>query len=77
MGGPVVPEAAPVSTNVIQIALEVESNGETLAGRARCNGTSREFAGRIGLMALVDSLVDEARTDAGDQTKDGETDADS
>lgn len=62
-----------MNTKPIEIALELEPDGDTLSGRASRNGTVREFSGRIGLMALVDSMVDEARTDEqADLTKDGE-----
>jgi hypothetical protein len=52
-----------VNTKPIEITLELEPDGDTLAGRARHNGSEREFSGWIGLMALVDALVDEARTE--------------
>lgn len=62
-----------MKTKPIEIALELEPDGDTLSGRASRNGTVREFSGRIGLMALVDSMVDEARKDdETDLTKDGE-----
>jgi hypothetical protein len=47
----------------IEITLELQQEGDTVAGRARHNGTVREFSGRIGLMALVDAMLDEARTE--------------
>lgn len=63
-----------MNTKPIEITLELEQDGDTVAGRARRDGTVREFSGRIGLMALVDSMLDEARTDglADDSTTDGE-----
>lgn len=63
MGAPFLVEAGHVNATTIEITLELEADGDSLAGRARCNGTEREFSGRIGLMALVDTLVDEARTE--------------
>ena len=65
-----------MNANPIEITLELDLDGEAVAGRARCNGSSREFSGRIGLMALVDSLIDEARLEgaAGPLTKDGKAD---
>ncbi len=67
-----------MNTNPIQITLELQPDGDTLAGRACCNGSEREFSGGIGLMALVDALVDEARTESDHTTtKDGHTNADS
>ena len=77
MPGVVVADAGDVNTTPIQITLELQPDGDTVAGRARCNGSEREFSGRIGLMALVDSLLDEALEEGDDQTKDGETNADS
>lgn len=66
-------EAGHVNTKPIEITLELELDGDCVAGRARRNGTVREFSGRIGLMALVDSMIDEARMDdEGHSTKDGE-----
>ena len=47
----------------IQIALELEPDGDSLSGRATgADGTTREFSGWIGLMGLVDSLIDAARS---------------
>ena len=59
-----------MNTKPIEITLELELDGDAVAGRARRNGTVREFSGRIGLMASVDSMLDDARMD-GEDTRPG------
>ena len=51
-----------MNATTIEINLTLELDGETVSGRAACpGGESREFSGWIGLMGLVDSLLDGAR----------------
>lgn len=55
----------PVKATHIEITLELEDDGDTVSGRARtADGEVREFSGWIGLMGLVDSLLERARTRA-------------
>jgi hypothetical protein len=55
-----------VNATTIEINLELELDGETVSGRAHCaNGEIREFSGWIGLMGLVDSLLEGARNGVG------------
>jgi hypothetical protein len=54
-----------VNATTIEITLELELDGETVSGRAKsANGEVREFSGWIGLMGLVDSLLEGARNGA-------------
>ena len=73
-----VAEAGHVNATTIEIKLELELDGETVSGRAIDNGgQTREFSGWIGLMGLVDSLLDGARTGAPPtQTKEGKENTD-
>lgn len=42
----------------MSIHLELVLAGESLTGRARDNsGTTREFSGRLGLLAAIDALI--------------------
>jgi hypothetical protein len=77
--GPCVTEAGRVNATTIEIRLELELDGETVSGRATSNGgETREFCGWIGLIGLVDSLLDGARGSALAQTTQEEnTDVDS
>jgi len=60
-----VAEAGRVNATTIEIKLELELDGETVSGRATDDrGVTREFSGWIGLMGLVDSLLDGARVSA-------------
>ncbi|MQA75073.1 MAG: hypothetical protein GEU88_12140 [Solirubrobacterales bacterium] len=46
----------------IEITLELDLDGETVSGRAtNRSGPTREFSGWIGLMGVVDALLDEGR----------------
>ena len=50
----------------IAIALELEVAGDTLAGRAtRENGESKDFAGWLGLVCAIDSLLTGTGADTG------------
>lgn len=52
-----------VSTTTTQITLELELDGETVSGATiDAGGARREFSGWIGLMGVLDTLLDEART---------------
>ena len=54
-----------MNATTIEIKLELELDGETVSGRAIDHaGETREFSGWIGLMGLVDSLLDGARPSA-------------
>jgi hypothetical protein len=51
-----------VNATTIEINLELELDEETVSGRATsADGETREFSGWIGLIGLVDSLLDGAR----------------
>ena len=73
-----VAEAGQVNATTIEIKLELELDGETVSGRATDDdGQTREFSGWIGLIGLVDSLLDGARTGAPPtQTKEGKENTD-
>jgi hypothetical protein len=77
--GPCVTDAGHVNGTTIEITLELELDGESVTGRATANGReSREFSGWIGLIGLLDSLVDGARGGALPQTtQEDDTDVDS
>ena len=63
---------APMST---VITLELDLDGETVSGHATdARGARREFNGWIGLMGVLDALLDEARK-ASSPTTQGETNA--
>jgi hypothetical protein len=52
----------PVNADRIEITLELRLDGDTVSGRARsAGGEAREFAGWIGLLGMVDSIVEGAR----------------
>lgn len=72
-------DARHVNATTIEITLELELDGENVAGTATdANGARRPFSGWIGLMGVVDSLLDGARnTSPGNDVKEGENDADS
>jgi hypothetical protein len=58
-----------VNATTLEIKLELELDGESVSGRATdAGGHTREFSGWIGLIGLVDSLLDGARVGA-DQTR--------
>ena len=62
-----------MNATTIEITLELELDGETVSGRATtANGEVREFSGWIGLMGLVDSLLEEARRAAPSATQNTE-----
>jgi hypothetical protein len=65
-------EAEHVNATSIEITLELGLDGETVGGLARCNGETREFSGWIGLIGLVDSLLDGARLRGLEMNTDGE-----
>jgi hypothetical protein len=77
--GPCVVEAGGVNATTIEIRLELELDEETVSGRAIGDGgETREFSGWIGLIGLIDSLLDGARGSALAQTTHEEnTDVDS
>ena len=50
-----------MNATTIEINLELELDGDTVTGCARfADGSSRRFSGWIGLMGLVDSLLEGA-----------------
>jgi hypothetical protein len=54
-----------VNATTIEITLTLEHDGETVSGRATsAGGETREFSGWIGLLGMVDSLLDGARTES-------------
>ena len=58
------------------ITLELDLDGDTVSGQTTdAGGSRREFSGWIGLMGVLDALLDEART-ASSSTTQGENDAD-
>jgi hypothetical protein len=51
-----------VNASTIEIKLELELDGDTVTGCARfADGSCRDFSGWIGLMGLVDSLLEGAQ----------------
>ena len=73
MRGSFVPEAA--GMNSVLITLELEPDGETLSGHAAgADGVRREFHGWIGLMGVLDAVLDAAGK-ASSPTTQGETNA--
>ena len=58
------------------ITLELDLDGETVSGHTTdARGTRREFSGWIGLMGVLDAVLDEARS-ASPTNHQGETSAD-
>ena len=63
MRGPCVPEAGSVNQTTTQITLDLALDGDAVSGHAvDAGGARREFHGWIGLMGVLDALLDEART---------------
>ena len=61
-------------TTVIQ--LELDLDGETVTGHATdAHGARREFSGWMGLMGVLDALLDEARMASLATTPQGDTNA--
>ena len=59
------PKLRRVKTDTIEITLKLRRDEGTVSGRASSPGREdREFAGWIGLMGLVDSMLDGAGTEA-------------
>ncbi len=72
MPGPCVAEAGGVNTTTT-ITLELELAGDTVCGHTvDADGVRREFSGWIGLMGVLDALLDRAGT-APATTAQGET----
>ena len=70
MSGPCLSDSGQVNATTIEITLELELDGETVSGRARtATGEVREFSGWIGLMGLVESLLEGARNGAPSATQ--------
>ena len=68
-----VPEAGAMT---MVITLELDLDGDAVSGHTTdAGGSRREFSGWIGLMGVLDALLDEART-ASSSTTQGENDAD-
>ncbi len=63
-----------VNATTTQIALELELDGDTVSGRTvDARGAKREFSGWIGLMGVLDALLDEARTAGLDRDSENES----
>ena len=76
MPGACVAEAGSVNPTSTQITLELELDGETVSGHTvDADGARREFRGWIGLMGVLDALLDRARRAAAPTTPQGETNA--
>jgi hypothetical protein len=61
--GPCVPEAGSVNSTTTEITLELSFDGDCVCGHVRgADGARREFHGWIGLMGVLDALLDRART---------------
>jgi hypothetical protein len=74
--GPCVPEAGSVNPTTTQITLELSLDGDAVSGHTVDTvGARREFHGWIGLMGVLDALLDEARTVSFPTTPQGETNA--
>jgi hypothetical protein len=64
-----------VNATTTQITLELELDGDTVSGTTvDSRGTRREFSGWIGLMGVLDALLDEARTASPATPPQGEND---
>ena len=51
-----------MNSNTTQITLELELDGETVSGHTvDADGERRSFSGWIGLMGVLDALLDRAR----------------
>ena len=76
MRGACVPEAGSVTPTTTQITLELALDGDAVSGHVLdATGAGREFHGWIGLMGVLDALLDEARTASLPTTPQGETNA--
>jgi hypothetical protein len=64
-----------VNAATTQITLELELDGDAVHGATvDSRGTRREFSGWIGLMGVLDALLDEARTASPPTPPQGEND---
>jgi hypothetical protein len=55
-------EADPVNATTTQITLELELDGDTISGHAiDADGNRRKFSGWIGLMGVLDALLEESQ----------------
>ena len=65
MRGAVLVEAGSVNSSTTQLTLELELDGDSISGQAiDAGGESHRFSGWIGLMGVLDALLDRARPDA-------------
>jgi hypothetical protein len=63
-GGAAWRKVRPVNATHTEIALELELDGDTISGHAiDADGVRHEFSGWIGLMGVLDALLDRARPD--------------
>jgi hypothetical protein len=71
-----VAEADGVNSTTTQITLELELDGDSVSGHTvDAEGSRREFRGWIGLMGVLDALLDRARRAPAPTTPQGETNA--
>ena len=76
MRGACVAEADGVNSTTTQITLELELDGDSVSGHTvDAEGARREFRGWIGLMGVLDALLDRARMAPAPTTPQGETNA--
>jgi hypothetical protein len=69
-------EAGGVNQTTTTITLELELDGDTVGGHTvDANGVRREFRGWIGLMGVLDALLDGARKASLPTTPQGGTNA--
>jgi hypothetical protein len=60
------PEAGSVNESTTQLTLELELDGDSISGNAiDAGGERHHFSGWIGLMGVLDALLDRARPDGG------------
>ena len=72
----VVPDAGSVNQTTTHITLELALDGDAVSGHTvDAGGARREFHGWMGLMGVLDALLDEARTASLATTPQGDTNA--
>ena len=65
-----------LATMTTVVTLELDQDGETVSGHTTdARGRRREFCGWIGLMGVLDALLDEARSASAPTNDQGETNA--
>jgi len=74
---PAIADAAVVNETTTQIKLELELDGETVSGHTiDAEGRRRPFSGWIGLMGVLDALLDRARSAGRDHSENHGTERD-